>query len=180
MSDELRDFSLSMYFKSVFQVLSFMYGQIDTSDLTVGRESLRSETSEIDPAYAIHWLICTLLTCIILMNLLIGLTIGDVGEIEKKADCQVVQIKLRKMYFNQVFWTNVLSPCSKIGICGKIRGPKTTLIVFPNKFVDGCAFEDRTGCLAGWMLTWTANHILGCSQVRKKVLEKFKERYDLN
>ena len=157
-----------------------MYGQVDSSELTVGHESLWSEMSVINPAYAFHWLICTLITSIILMNLLIGLTIGDVGEIRKKADCQVVQIKLRKMYFNQVFWTKVISPCSKIGICGKIRGPKNTLIVFPNKFYHGCAFENRKGCLAGWIITWTANHILGCSQVRKKVLEKFNKRYDFN
>ena len=152
-----------------------MYGQIDTSDLTTGHQKLQSVESKINPEYAIHWLICTLLTCIILMNLLIGLTLGDVGEIEKQADCQVVQIKLRKLYFRQVIWTVLLSPLYKLWKQEKNFKTNSVISVHPNKYREGCVVTKKVKLWARLVALWTATYIIGCSHVRKKILENFRQ-----
>ena len=88
----------SFYIKNVFYTLSVLYGEVDTSYLTKDYVKLRLPSSSISLSYAVQWLVNTVLTTVVVMNLLVALTIGDVTEISKTADCHIVQIKLKKMF----------------------------------------------------------------------------------
>ena len=95
---EMAQVELNYFLKSILQVLSIMYGYIDTAHLTVGYNRLREPNSEIVLSYTVHWLLSTTLATLVLMNLLVALTIGDVRAIDQNADCLILQLDLKKLY----------------------------------------------------------------------------------
>ena len=168
-SGNLGKAELVFYIKSFFHVLNYMHGQTDTSDLTKNYEDLRDQSSKLDSSYAVYWFVSTSFTTIILMNLLVGLTIGDVDEIEENADCQIVQIKLRKLYLQRV-WKSLIK-CMLCNFCQSRKPERFYMVLYPNKYKGGCTVRSERDPMTRIFSRLSTTYILGCSKVRKSILQ---------
>ena len=161
--------------KNIFQTLSRMYGQIDNADVARDYLPLRDSNSEIITSYAIFWLIATTLTTLILVNLLIGLAIGDIRAIDETADCLIVQIELKSLY-RRIMWKNFRSClCKCFGkSCRAKCGNSDILTLYPNKsssiyLASGKKRRQR------WSLTvFATEFILGWHRVKERIVRNYR------
>ena len=166
------------FFKSILRVLSVMYGYIDTSHLTQNYANLRDPNSEIVASYAIHWLLTTTLATLVLMNLLIGLTIGDVRTIDENADCIIVQIELKNLY-RRIMRRNLRCCfCKCFGIvCRKKKQSNKCGTFYPNKSKKSCAIPGRRNACGLISPMLSKQFILGCRRIRTTLLHNYQKEY---
>ena len=155
-----------------------MYGYIDTSHLTQNYTALRQADAELEPSHTVHWLLTTMLTTLILMNLLIGLTIGDLGSIERNADCLMVQIELKKLYRRLLRRDLCCCFCKCFGVvCRKKRMKKRTLIFYPNRPKGRCVMEKRKTSRRLHAFFVPDDFILGARKIRRALLDHYSKKY---
>ena len=164
------------FVKSTLQILSVMYGQIDNSVVSRFYTQLRDPESEVVVSYAIHWWLVTTLTTIILMNLLVGLTIGDVREIDNHADCYVIQIELKRMY-RKIVWRNIHScfcKCFWRSCRTKLLNLQNIVTMYPNENESICMLSGKRRLCGRFFVQKSRHFILGCRTVKKIILQHYK------
>ena len=163
---------LKFFVKCVINVLTMMYGEMDTSILTKNHTPLNEQNSEIVISYIFNWLLTTTLATLVIMNLLIGLAIGDIRAIDENADCMIVQIELKKL-FRRIMRRNLRRCiCKCFGItCRKGKTvANSSKTIYPNQSKSTLVIENKTkdGLLS------SESFILGGLPVKKAILDNYK------
>ena len=167
---------MNRFFTSVFYVLSAMYGYIDTSRLTADGKPL-TEDSEVLFGYVFQWFITSTLTTLILMNLLVGLAIGDVRSIEENADCMIIQIELKRMFRRKMKQNFCCCFCKCFGTTCRAKKPvEDVQVFFPNKSKKKCSMNGEKKSCSHFL--GPKQYTLGCHQVRKSILGRYKKLND--
>ena len=174
---------LNHYWKAFLAIVNGMYGQTDTKYMTDRYVYMDDFDVRLDPTSVILWLIVTLLTTVLFMNILLGLTIGDIKRCATMAHCCMVQKSIHELQIQAILddtFFCIVSIFKKCSTCCRdktegVTGDETKydiiypIIIYPNKWRKGCPVEEVTGFWVRFSKNIQASYILGCKKVRKRV-----------
>ena len=89
-----RDF----FWKNFFIVFNYMFGNSNLNEVILDRKDFYDLQNDVNGGLGIEFIVYSVLTGIVLMNLMIGLTIGDVNAWIVNADCKIIQLRLKEEY----------------------------------------------------------------------------------
>ena len=164
--------------KAFMGIVNGMYGQTDTKYMTDYYQYMDDYDVMLEATSVLLWAITTMLTTVLFMNILLGLTIGDVRRIVTCSNCYMVQINIHEMR-NQAIWDDIFwafCRCCmrpKKGQSAPTEDTLESMSIFPNKFWEGCALKKDNGCCARFKNRATASYILGCKKARDKIVEAY-------
>ena len=75
-----------------------MFGNSNLNEVILDRKDFYDLQNDVNGGLGFEFIVYSVLTGIVLMNLMIGLTIGDVNAWIVNADCKIIQLRLKEEY----------------------------------------------------------------------------------